>query len=150
MRLNDALHRRQTKALYPNHRPPPRPTEDATGDRSNRLLDVALAGLLHRRCATVVSRGLTGHSGTKVDPVIAGGIPHYATSKCVGMVVRDRQLLGCTASVPGANEFELILPKRLARRCGYCEASESKGSSEFHRHCANPHSCYTTSREMGA
>jgi hypothetical protein len=40
MRLSDAgLHRRQTKALYPNHRLPSLPTEDATRDRSNRLLD---------------------------------------------------------------------------------------------------------------
>jgi hypothetical protein len=39
MRLSDAgLHRRQTKALYPKHRLAPWPTEDATRDRSNRLL----------------------------------------------------------------------------------------------------------------
>src|SRR5580692_3941018 len=39
MRLSDAgLHQRQTKALYPNHRLPPWPNEDATRDRSNRLL----------------------------------------------------------------------------------------------------------------
>jgi hypothetical protein len=39
MRLSDAaLRRRQTKALYPNHRLPPWFTEDATRDRSNRLL----------------------------------------------------------------------------------------------------------------
>src|SRR5579863_6228408 len=42
MRLSDAgLHRRQTKALYPNHRLPPWLTEDATRDRSNRLLEDA-------------------------------------------------------------------------------------------------------------
>jgi hypothetical protein len=42
MRLSDAgLHRRQTKALYSNHRSPPCLTEDATRDRSNRLLEVA-------------------------------------------------------------------------------------------------------------
>jgi hypothetical protein len=41
MRLSDAwLHRRQTKALDPNHRLPPWPTEDATRDRSNRWLGV--------------------------------------------------------------------------------------------------------------
>ena len=41
MRLSDAgLHQRQTKALYPNHRLPPWLTEDATRDRSNRLLGV--------------------------------------------------------------------------------------------------------------
>jgi hypothetical protein len=41
MRLSDAgLHQRQTKALYLNHRLPPWPTEDATRDRSNRLLDL--------------------------------------------------------------------------------------------------------------
>jgi hypothetical protein len=40
MRLSDAgLHQRQTKALYPNHRPPPWLTEDATRDGSNRMLD---------------------------------------------------------------------------------------------------------------
>ena len=41
MRLSDAgLRRRQTMALYPNHRLPPWLTEDAPRDRSNRLLDV--------------------------------------------------------------------------------------------------------------
>jgi hypothetical protein len=40
MRLSDAgLHRRQTKALYPKHRPSPRLIENDTRDRSNRLLD---------------------------------------------------------------------------------------------------------------
>jgi hypothetical protein len=40
MRLSDAgLRQRRTKALYPNHRLPPRLNEDATRDRSNRLLD---------------------------------------------------------------------------------------------------------------
>ena len=39
MRLSDAgLHQRQTKALYPNHRLPLWPNEDAPRDRSNRLL----------------------------------------------------------------------------------------------------------------
>jgi hypothetical protein len=39
MRLSDAGVRcRQTKLIYPNHRPPLWPTEDATRDRSNRLL----------------------------------------------------------------------------------------------------------------
>jgi hypothetical protein len=39
MRLSDAgLHQRPTKALYPNHRLPPSLIEDATCDRSNRLL----------------------------------------------------------------------------------------------------------------
>src|SRR5258708_4669956 len=41
MRLSDAgLRRRQTKALYLNHRLPPRLNKDATRDRSNRLLAV--------------------------------------------------------------------------------------------------------------
>jgi hypothetical protein len=40
MRLSDAgLRQRQTKLIYPNHRLPPWLTEDATRDRSNRLLD---------------------------------------------------------------------------------------------------------------
>jgi hypothetical protein len=40
MRLGDAgLRQRQTKARYPNHRLPPWLTEDATRDRSSRLLD---------------------------------------------------------------------------------------------------------------
>src|SRR5579859_6974135 len=43
MRLSDAgLHLRQTKVLYPNHRLPPWPTEDATRGRSNRLLEVGV------------------------------------------------------------------------------------------------------------
>jgi hypothetical protein len=42
MRLSDAgMWRRQTKLIYPNHRLPPWLTEDATRDRSNRLLDGA-------------------------------------------------------------------------------------------------------------
>ena len=42
MRLSDAgLRRHPTKLIYPNHRLPPGLTEDATRDRSNRLLDVA-------------------------------------------------------------------------------------------------------------
>jgi hypothetical protein len=41
MRLSDAgLRQRQTKALYLNHRSTPWLTEDATRDRSNRLLGV--------------------------------------------------------------------------------------------------------------
>jgi len=50
MRLSDAgLRRRQTKALYLNHRLPPWLNEDATRDRSNRLLDayVPLNGAFH-------------------------------------------------------------------------------------------------------
>jgi hypothetical protein len=40
MRLSDAgLRRHEAKLIYPNHRPPPWLTEDATRDRSNRLLD---------------------------------------------------------------------------------------------------------------
>ena len=40
MRLSDAGVRcRQTKLIYPDHRPSPWRTEDATRDRSNRLLD---------------------------------------------------------------------------------------------------------------
>jgi hypothetical protein len=40
MRLSDAgLRRRQTTLLYLNHRSSPWLTEDATRDRSNRLLD---------------------------------------------------------------------------------------------------------------
>jgi hypothetical protein len=39
MRLSDAgLRQRQTKLIYPHHRLPPWSTEDATRDRSNRLL----------------------------------------------------------------------------------------------------------------
>jgi hypothetical protein len=41
MRLSDAgLRQRKTKALYLNHRLPPWLNEDATRDRSNRLLEV--------------------------------------------------------------------------------------------------------------
>ena len=41
MRLSDAgLHQRRTKTFYLNHRLPPWPTEDATRDRSNRVLGV--------------------------------------------------------------------------------------------------------------
>jgi uncharacterized protein len=48
MRLSDAgLHQRPTKALNPNHRLPPWLTEDATRDRSNRLLGPNLAWRLN-------------------------------------------------------------------------------------------------------
>src|ERR1700691_1372009 len=48
MRLSDAgLHQRRAKALNPNHRLPPWLTEDATRDRSNRLLGPNLAQLLN-------------------------------------------------------------------------------------------------------
>jgi hypothetical protein len=41
--LSDArLRRRQTKLIYPNHRLPPWLAEDATRDRSNRLLDITM------------------------------------------------------------------------------------------------------------
>ena len=40
MRLSDAgLRQCQTEAIYPDHRLPPWLTEDATRDRSNRLLE---------------------------------------------------------------------------------------------------------------
>jgi hypothetical protein len=40
MKLSDAVMRcGPTKLIYPNHRLPPWLTEDATRDRSNRLLD---------------------------------------------------------------------------------------------------------------
>src|ERR1700722_10879498 len=40
MRLSDAgLRCRQMKLIYPNHRLPPWPNENATRDRSNRMLD---------------------------------------------------------------------------------------------------------------
>ena len=41
MRLSDAGPRRQTKAVYSDHRLPPWLTEDAPRDRSNRLLGVS-------------------------------------------------------------------------------------------------------------
>jgi hypothetical protein len=41
IRLSDArVRRRKTKLIYPDHRLPPWLTEDATRDRTNRLLDV--------------------------------------------------------------------------------------------------------------
>jgi hypothetical protein len=45
MRFSDAgLHQRQAKAVYPQHPSPPWLTEDATRDRSNRLLGVNCIG----------------------------------------------------------------------------------------------------------
>jgi hypothetical protein len=50
MRLSDAgLRRRQTKLIYPHHRFPSWLTEDATRDRSNRLLECPVA---RRKCVT--------------------------------------------------------------------------------------------------
>jgi hypothetical protein len=44
MTVSDAgLRRRPTKLIYPKHRLPPWPNEDATSDRSNRLLDAQKA-----------------------------------------------------------------------------------------------------------
>jgi hypothetical protein len=55
--LSDAgLHQRQTKALYPNHRLPPWLTEDATRDRSNRLL-----GITSSRLAPTLQRMVDRH-----------------------------------------------------------------------------------------
>jgi hypothetical protein len=55
MRLCDAgLRQHQTKALYPNHRPPPCPNEDATRDRSNRLLG---ACVFAKNCAAETLAG---------------------------------------------------------------------------------------------
>jgi hypothetical protein len=39
LRLTDAGARRKPKLIYPNHRLAPWPTENATRDRPNRLLD---------------------------------------------------------------------------------------------------------------
>jgi len=51
MRLSDAgLHQRQTKALDPNHRPPPWPTEATARDRSNRLLGPVLRRRIIAKC----------------------------------------------------------------------------------------------------
>src|ERR1700730_15555332 len=51
--LSDArLHQRQTKALYPNHRLPPWPNEDAPRDRSNRLLDAESIAKLYANTFT--------------------------------------------------------------------------------------------------
>jgi hypothetical protein len=59
MRLSDAgLHPRQTKALYPNHRLPPWPTENATRDRSNRLLGTC-AGPINANHAAGIHRLVT-------------------------------------------------------------------------------------------
>ena len=47
MRLSDAgLRQRPTELIYPKHRPPPWLSEDATRDRSSRLLD----GVRRRAC----------------------------------------------------------------------------------------------------
>jgi hypothetical protein len=68
MRLSDAgMCQRQTKMLYPNHRLPPWLNEDATRDRSNRLLDFvtptpafAQGGFSHRRRAQPKSSRMLG------------------------------------------------------------------------------------------
>jgi len=55
MRLSDAgLHRRRAKTVYPNHRLAPCLAEDATRDRSNRLLD-ACTDLQVDACAIATS-----------------------------------------------------------------------------------------------
>jgi len=55
MRLSDAgLRRRQTKPLYPNHRSPPWPTEDAT----RRSLEPIVRLLLLRRQCLVLLHNL--------------------------------------------------------------------------------------------
>jgi hypothetical protein len=65
MRLSDAgLRQGQTEALYPNHRLPPWLTEDATRDRSNRLL----GGSDYRALKPLGSRGkVSQHPRLKDD-----------------------------------------------------------------------------------
>ncbi len=57
MRLSDAEVRpRQTEMLDPNHRPPPWLTEDATRDRSNRLLDALPRAIKGRESSDGLTR----------------------------------------------------------------------------------------------
>jgi hypothetical protein len=51
MRLSDeGLHQPETKLIYPNHRLAPWFTEDATRDRSNRLLESVSFGKRRDKC----------------------------------------------------------------------------------------------------
>src|SRR5260221_13332018 len=55
MRLSDArLRRRKSKVVNPDHRPSPRPNEDAPRDRSNRLLDETATVAQHAGLAFVI------------------------------------------------------------------------------------------------
>jgi hypothetical protein len=92
MRLSDAgLHQRQAKALYANHRLPPWLNEDATRDRSNRLLGddggrqeiaIASASLLHptallRQCS-LHTKGLAAqqeYSSLEKAPQLSRALP---------------------------------------------------------------------------
>ena len=83
MRLSDAgLRQRRTNLIYPDHRLPPWPTEDAPRDRSNRLLGFAIQvigfaefrrrnGCLMREKSTcgVVPNQLAG-VGVRVHPIV--------------------------------------------------------------------------------
>ena len=61
MRLSDAgLRQPKTKLIYPDHRLPPWPNEDATRDRSNRLLGIAPT--LTSRACDAVKRSLSSRS----------------------------------------------------------------------------------------
>ena len=87
MRLSDAgLHRRRTKALYPNHRFPPWPTEDATRDRSNRLLGGSSPEAAH---ATLARIG----QGTHHLPVTSLPVKlfHHLFEPLSGLFEGDRQ-----------------------------------------------------------
>src|ERR1700733_11817341 len=54
MRLSDAgLHRRQTKALYPNHRPTPWPNEDVAPRSLEPIVRPDYAITMAHRCATL-------------------------------------------------------------------------------------------------
>jgi hypothetical protein len=87
MRLSDAgLHPRQPKALYFNHRLPPWPTEAATRDRSNRLLDVSqrvdfelLIEVIQQEIVVPTARALAGNYARATE-----GRPQRAMSKRAG------------------------------------------------------------------
>src|ERR1700730_9142730 len=70
MRLSDAgLRQRQTKALYPHHPSPPWLIEDATRDRSNRLLGASAERMIMLFGANPSIEKPTGNDWISVPPL---------------------------------------------------------------------------------
>ncbi len=118
MRLSDAgLRRLKTKAVYPDHRSPPWPNEDAPRDRSNRWLDDTQRSCdrAHRSCHSL---HLLPHHLPK--PFAHRFAQLYGNLRFRGNADRDREFNGklgilcricATASL---NEVVLIRPSKWA------------------------------------
>src|SRR6202035_1526713 len=113
MRLSDAgLRCRQTKVLYPDHRLPPWLTEDATRDRSNRLLCVPNSqGDMAKYCiATDINPAGAGSSELSyLDRTIVGRVPSQGTGD-------QTVTLFVPQPINGTHKLSLVCPIRRRRQ----------------------------------